>query len=80
LTGTLTFAAGHRGMVAVHVGKTGRFSIGLPAGNYVVAGRTPSILEVLASGATVEQPCARSISVTVIAGRTVRLSVVCFVP
>ncbi|HSR86329.1 MAG TPA: hypothetical protein VLM11_19295 [Streptosporangiaceae bacterium] len=78
--GTLTFSAGHRGVVAVHVGKSGRFSVTLPAGHYLVSGRSPSILEVLASGAKIEQPCTYANPVTVITGRTVHLSVVCVVP
>ena len=57
LMGTLRFTAGHRRAVAVQVGKTGRFSVRLPAGRYVVSGRSPSIRGVLASGAVVESPC-----------------------
>jgi hypothetical protein len=80
LMGTVTFSAGHRGLVAVHVGKSGRFSVTLPVGTYVVTGRSPSIMTVLASGATVENQCAGPTPVTVVAGRTVHVSVVCPVP
>ncbi len=80
LTGTLIFSAGHHRSVAVRVGKSGRFSVGLPAGNYVVTGGSPSVMEVLASGARVEEPCAQPTPVTAVAGRTVRVSVVCSVP
>jgi hypothetical protein len=80
LTGTVLFTAGHHRMFAVRVGKTGRFTLGMPAGRYVVSGTSPSMGEVLASGATVDPPCTLPTSVTVVAGRTVRASVVCVVP
>jgi len=80
LMGTLTFAASHHRIIAVHVGNSGRFSVRLPAGEYLVVGRSPSIVEVLASGATVEDQCSPAISVTVVSGRTVQVSVVCPVP
>ncbi len=80
LTGTVLFTAGHHRMFAVRVGKTGRFTVGLPAGHYVVSGTSPSMGEVLASGATVDPPCALPTSVTVVAGRTAGVSVVCTVP
>jgi len=80
LMGTVTFSAGHRGLVAVHVGKSGRFSVTLPVGTDVVSGRSPSIMTVLASGAMVEHQCAGPTPVTVVAGRTVHVSVVCPVP
>lgn len=80
LTGTVLFTARHHRMFAVRVGETGRFTVGLPAGRYVVSGTSPLMGEVLASGATVDPPCAPPTSVTVVAGRTVRASVVCAVP
>jgi hypothetical protein len=80
LTGTVLFTARHHRMFAVGVGKTGRFTVGLPAGRYVVSGTSPSMGEVLASGATVDPPCALPTSVTVVADRMVRVSVVCVVP
>jgi hypothetical protein len=67
-------------MVAVQVGKTGRFSVRLPAGSYAVSGRSLSIVEQLASGANVVRACSQPGHVTVVARRAVRLSVVCAVP
>lgn len=80
LRGTVTFSATRRRTVAVSVGKTGMFSLRLRPGVYQVSGRSPQLLEVLASGATAETPCAGPVLVTVVAGRTVHLSVVCAVP
>jgi len=80
LMGTVIFSAGHHRMVAVRVGKTGRFSVGLPAGNYVVSGRSPSLGGQSASGALVGPPCGPLTPVTVVAGRTVHASVICPVP
>lgn len=76
LMGTLIFSAGHHRTVAVHVGKTGRFSVGLPAGTYVVTGRSP----LMGDGAQVDPPCTPPTPVTAVAGRTVHLAVVCPVP
>lgn len=75
LTGTLLFTAGHRRMAEVHVGKTGRFSVRLPAGSYSVSGRSPSL-----SGASTVRPCGQPERVTVVARRAVHVSVVCAVP
>ncbi len=80
LSGTVSFSAAHRRTVAVRVGKSGRFSVWLPAGAYDVVGRSPSIIEVLASGAERESTCAPRVAATVAAGRVVHLSVVCAVP
>ena len=80
LSGTLSFSAGHRRAVAVRVGKSGRFSVWLPAGTYDVSGRSPSIIEMLASGATLESQCSQQVPVAVVAARTVHISVICAVP
>lgn len=77
LMGTVLFSAGHHPTVAVVVGKNGRFSVRLPAGKYVVTGRSPSLM---ASGATVVPPCGSPVNVTVLARRAVRVSIVCPVP
>ena len=66
--------------VTVRVGRSGNFSVRLPAGRYQVWGRSPSIIEVLPSGAQRETPCSGPLSVTVIAHRTRRLAVTCVVP
>jgi len=80
LTGTLIFSAGHHRVVAVQVGKKGRFAVTLPAGIYVVSGRSPSLGEVLASGAVLDPPCTAPTPVNVAAGRTVHVCLVCAVP
>jgi hypothetical protein len=80
LSGTLSFSAGHRRAVAVQVGKSGRFSVWLPAGTYDVSGRSPSIIEMLASGATLESQCSQQVPFAVVAARTVHIAVVCAVP
>ena len=80
LTGTVQFRAAHHPTVAVRVGKSGTFTVWLPAGTYRVSGRSPSILEVLASGATRESPCSVPQQVAVVTGRALRISVTCSVP
>jgi hypothetical protein len=80
LSGTVTFtAAGHR-PVAVRVGPSGKFSVGLQPGRYRVAGRSPDIETVTVSGRDVEQTCTQSSSMIVGAGQTVTTVVVCSVP
>ena len=80
LTGTLQFSAGHHRMVAVQVGKTGRFSVRLSAGSYLVSGRSLSLATTLASGANVVRPCTQPLHVTVVPHRVVHISLVCPVP
>jgi hypothetical protein len=80
LSGTLSFSAGHRRTIAVRVGQSGRYSVWLPADTYLVSGRSPSMLDVSASGATRESPCSQEIRLTIAAGKTVRMDVICPVP
>ncbi|HEY2314715.1 MAG TPA: hypothetical protein VGH96_13950 [Streptosporangiaceae bacterium] len=80
LSGTVQFTAAHRGTVAVWVGKSGRFSVWLPAGAYRVSGRSPSIVGLLASGAEREDTCPLEVPVHVVAGRALQVAVVCSVP
>ncbi len=80
LSGTLSLSAAHRRTLAVRVGKSGRFTVWLPAGAYRVSGRSPSILEILASGATLESACSQQVPVTVVAAQAVHVSVICSVP
>jgi hypothetical protein len=80
LRGTVSFVAGRQHTFAVAVGKTGLFSVQLPPGHYVVSGRSPSILGMSPTGAIVESTCSPSFPVTIVAGRTVHVSVVCPVP
>ncbi len=80
LAGTVQFFAAHHPTIAVRVGRSGRFAVSLPAGTYRVSGRSPSILEVLASGATRESACSAEQQVAVVTGRTLQISVTCPVP
>lgn len=80
LSGTVQFTAAHRRTVAVWVGKSGRFSVWLPAGAYRVSGSSPSIVGLLASGAEREDTCALEVPVTVLAGRALQVAVICTVP
>jgi hypothetical protein len=80
LAGTVQFLAGHHRTFAVRVGKSGKFAVWLPAGTYRVSGRSPSILEVLASGAAREATCSHQQQVAVVAGRALRITVTCIVP
>jgi len=80
LSGTVSFSAAHRRTVAVRVGKSGWFAVSLPAGAYSVSGSSPSLLELLASGATRESPCSQQVTVTAVASKTVRIAVICAVP
>ena len=80
LRGTVQFLAAHHRTVAVRVGRSGRFSIWLRAGTYRVSGRSPSLLEQLPSGAVRETTCSAQQQIAVVAGRALRISVVCNVP
>jgi hypothetical protein len=80
LAGTVQFSSAHRRTVAVRVGKSGRFSLWLPPDQYQAVGGSPSLSEVLSSGATVVSPCSMRVSVTVVASRPVRITVTCVVP
>jgi hypothetical protein len=80
IPGTVQFtAAGHR-LITVGVGSSGAFSVGLPAGTYHVAGRSPQIMEVSSDGTQHETPCSQPLSVTVTARHTTKIAVTCVVP
>jgi hypothetical protein len=79
LSGTVQFSRG-RQRTDAHVGRSGRFSVALPAGSYRVRGRTPSIEEQLPSGHVRQTWCSAPVSVTVKAGRTEQIAVTCPVP
>ena len=68
LSGTVQFSSAHRRTLAVRVGKSGQFSLWLPAGQYQAVGSSPSLSEVLSSGATRVSPCSLRVPVTVEAG------------
>jgi hypothetical protein len=80
LAGVVTFTPRHGHAVAVRVRRSGRFRLRLAAGRYRVAGRSPSILEQLPSGATRELVCSVPLTVSVAAHHTVHVTVVCAVP
>jgi hypothetical protein len=80
LSGTVQFSAAHHRTVAVRVGTSGRFSVRLPAGAYHVSGRSPSIVEVLTSGATLKSACVRQVPIAVVANQTAPIVVICAVP
>ena len=91
IAGTVLFSAGPGQAVRVRVGKSGTFSIRLPAGTYHVSGRSPSVMQVsngavigaggkLISGREHERPCTQQQTVTVASGQTARIAVTCIVP
>jgi hypothetical protein len=87
IPGTVTFtAAGHQPVTAgfrpvtVGVRDSGKFSVWLPPGRYRVAGRSPDIQTVTASGKAVEQTCSQPQSVTVSARHTATITIACIVP
>lgn len=91
LSGTVAFNGGPGDVVRLHVGKSGAFSLRLPAGTYAVTGRTPSIMEV-SNGAVVnakgqvvkghgtETVCSVPLSVTVTPQHTSKITLTCVVP
>jgi hypothetical protein len=79
LSGTVSFTgAGHE--VDVTVGTSGIFSVTLPGGSYTVRGRTAAITPLNPGGSALNPPCSPSLSVTVRAGHTERVTVSCIVP
>ncbi|HEY6314360.1 MAG TPA: hypothetical protein VIY52_26690 [Streptosporangiaceae bacterium] len=80
ISGTVILtAAGHRS-VTVEVGPSGSFSKQLPPGNYQMSGRSPDIETGSGSGKPQALPCSQPTSVTITAGHTARVDVVCYVP
>jgi hypothetical protein len=80
LPGTVTFTTAGRRAVTVGAGVSGKFSAWLPPGRYQVAGRSPDIETATGSGRALEQTCSQPWSVTVSAGHTATIAVVCSVP
>ena len=79
LSGVVTFQ--DRGTkVSVRVGKTGRFSVRLPAGSYTVSGRASSVRQQLPNGRFTNPPCSSPLTASVHAGKTDRIAVTCIVP
>ena len=77
LPGIIVFTRGGHRVIAVRVGRSGRFSVRLPAGRYQAQGSSPLLL---AQGARHLTPCSGRMPVTVALGRTTMLTVTCFVP
>jgi hypothetical protein len=82
LPGTVRFELSGRARppVTVAVGRSGTFSVRLAPGAYRVTGQSPRLQEQLSDGTTTDAPCAQPAAVTVIAGRTVRVTLNCIVP
>ena len=77
LSGTMRFARSGHKTVSVRVGKNGEFSARLAPGEYRVSGRTPDIL---GEPGNVEATCSLQSPLTVRAGGTRHITVVCAVP
>jgi hypothetical protein len=82
LPGTVRFelAGRTRPPVAVAVGRSGTFTVALAPGTYRVTGQSPRIQEETSDGTTTDPPCAQPTAVTVVAGRTARVTLNCIVP
>ena len=91
IAGTVLFRAGPGQAVKVRVGKSGTFSVRLPAGTYHVSGRSPAVMQVsngavigadgkLISGREHERPCTQQQTVTVASRQTARIAVTSIVP
>jgi hypothetical protein len=78
IPGTVTFTAAGRRPVTVKVGPSGSFSKQLPPGSYQVSGRSPDIEA--GSGKPQALPCSQPASVTLTAGHTTSVDVICYVP
>jgi hypothetical protein len=87
----VAFTGGPGDVVRLRVGKSGAFSLRLPAGTYAVTGRTPSIVEVSNGGAInaqgqvikghgTEAVCSVPLSVTVTPQHTSKITLTCVVP
>lgn len=79
IPGTVQFTDGRHQPVLAHVDSSGDFSISLPAGSYVVSGRSPQVIQV-SNGASHEAPCSQPVSVTVTPRHTTRVALTCIVP
>jgi hypothetical protein len=77
LSGTVAFARSGHETVTVRVGKEGRFSVRLGPGVYRVSGRTPDIQ---GEPGNVDATCPLFRPLTVQAGMTAHVTVVCSVP
>jgi hypothetical protein len=80
LTGRMRFARPGHPSVIVPVGRSGRFTVQLPAGTYRVTGITPDIVTVLDNGRQLDGRCHLPRDLRVRPGRTGHITVVCAVP
>jgi hypothetical protein len=76
MPGVVTFTGAGNRRVSVRVGSSGTFSMRLAPGRYEVSGRSPDI-----TGAGGQDlPCSVTVAVSVAAGHTATVAVVCPVP
>jgi hypothetical protein len=78
ISGTVTFTDVRHRQVTVQVSSSGRFSVGLAPGRYLVSGWSPAIGT--SSGSGENEPCSPPESATVAAGHTAAVMVTCIVP
>jgi hypothetical protein len=76
--GTIQFARGGHRMISTRAGHSGTFSIRLRAGTYRVSGGSPRVTA--GSRTDRETACSQPVTVAVIPGHTVHISLVCIVP
>jgi hypothetical protein len=83
IPGTVVVTKGGHAVVKIQVGGSGRFSAWLRPGRYQVSGRSPNIEQattVQAGGQGQEVPCSAPLTVTITAGHTANVTLVCPVP
>ena len=80
IPGTVVVAEGGHAVVKIAVGGSGRFSAWLRPGRYQVSGRSPDIEQATAGGQGQELPCSAPLTVTITAGHTANVTLVCPVP
>jgi hypothetical protein len=77
--GTVQFASSRHQPVTVRVGRSGTFSIRLPAGTYHVSGTSARVL-VMSNGISHPAPCSLPLTVTVTPRRAILVTLTCAVP
>jgi hypothetical protein len=76
LPGTVTFTAAHGRPALVRVGKSGRFAVRLSPGSYRVSGESPLVEGFGGRSAS----CSLQLTITVSAGHSQQIKVICAVP
>jgi hypothetical protein len=79
IPGTVKFAGGHHRLITIRTGRSGMFSVQLPAGRYYVSDRSPRLLEVNGEGIS-RQTWSRPVSVTVTPHHTTSITLTSIVP